>query len=74
MILIQGHKSVRKIKTSVPVISQRFQLIWIDFGIPLIPVSVMNLILVYLVYLIFKGENPTYVISLKTNKQTKLLH
>ena len=46
--------------------------IWMECGKLLRVVSGMNLILIYLIYSVFKVENPTYVISSqKTNKQTK---
>ena len=40
-----------------------------EFGILLSLVGVVNLILFYLVHLIFKGENPTFKISLRRATQ-----
>ena len=45
-----------------------------EYGILLRLVSVMNLILFYLIHSLFKGDNPTYVISLKTTTTTKPLN
>ena len=44
LTLIQGHRSARKQKTSVAASSQSFQSIWVDFGIQLRLVDVMNLL------------------------------
>ena len=60
----------KKPKNSVPVISQTFQSIS-TFDILLRLVDVMRLMLIYLVIFVLKGENPTFVISLKTKKQNK---
>ena len=55
-----------KAKTSVPIIShsQSFQPVWMEFGVLFSLAGVMNLIPILLVYSIFKGENPTYIILL----------
>ena len=63
----------KKAKTFAPIFSHSFQLIWMDVGTVLRLVGVMNFILIlsppfnlsYLLHLIFKEENPTFVIWLK---------
>ena len=56
-------------KTCVVIILQSFQSVWIKFGALLRFVGVVNLILLFfffcLAFLVFKGENPTYVILLR---------
>ena len=51
-----------KANTSMPITSQSFQLTWMEAGILLRLSHVMNLILLYFIYSIFKGEDPTVVI------------
>ena len=54
--------------TAAPVVSQTFQSIWMEFGILLRLVGVLNLTYsVYLVHLIFKGENSPYMIRTLVN-------
>ena len=56
-----------KAKTSAPIISQSIQSIWIEFAILLRLASEWTSYSFYLVHWTFKGENPTYMISLKSN-------
>ena len=62
-----------KTKSSAPIISQSFQLVWMEFGLLLRLVGVMNLILIYFVHSVFKGENLTYLIVLEKNPNTLAL-
>ena len=51
----------KQTNTSASIISQNFVSIWMEFGILLRLVSVMNFRLLYLTHLVLKGENPTFV-------------
>ena len=61
---IQGHRRARS-RNSAPVISQGSQWIWVEFGILLILVCLMNLMLIFFFYHVWsisKGEIPAKVI------------
>ena len=62
LTLIQGHRSVRKQKLLRQLSHIDLNKKWYTV---VSYVGLMNLILIYLVHLVFKGENPTDVISLK---------
>ena len=54
LTFIQGCRCARKQQTYGPIISQNFQSIWILLYL----VGLMNLMLIYFVWEIFKGESP----------------
>ena len=54
-----------KAKTSVPIVSESFQLIWMKLGMLLRFVVVINLITILSHLLSIQGENSTYVILFK---------
>ena len=56
----------KKTRTHAPIITQSFQLIWMEFGVLLRSVSMMN----SLIHSVFKGENPTYMILFLKEKKT----
>ena len=56
-----------KSKTSLPILSQSFQSIWMECGLLLRLVGVMNLVLVLSGHSVFEGENPAYKILFKQN-------
>ena len=57
---IEGHSCMRKQKLPGHFL-QIFQLIWMKFGMPQLPVGLFNIRLTLFAWLVIKGENPTSV-------------
>ena len=67
LTLTQSYRSARKQKPLCKS-SHKVWSFWMEFGLLLSLASVMNPTFIYLVYLILKRKNPTYVVSLKKKK------
>ena len=54
-----------KAKTSPPIISQSFLLTWMEFGVRVGEKNLLKYFFFYLIHLVLKEENTTYVILFK---------